>query len=97
MLAALLRADGWQIAYLGPDAPLDDAAALTTQLEAPLLALSMTMAENGVALTRPAVPRGTTVVLGGSGATPRVARKLGATLIDDGLRRAVRELRRAAR
>src|SRR5581483_2464392 len=34
MLAILLRADGWQVAYLGADTPFDEAAALALRLEA---------------------------------------------------------------
>jgi methanogenic corrinoid protein MtbC1 len=46
MLAVLLRADGWQVAYLGADTPLDDAAALARDLDARVIALSATMPES---------------------------------------------------
>ena len=45
MLGTLLRADGWQVAYLGADAPLEDALDLAEQLDASLLCLSVTMRE----------------------------------------------------
>ena len=34
MLAILLRADGWQVAYLGADTPMADAAALAERIAA---------------------------------------------------------------
>ena len=43
MLAVLLRADGWQVAYLGADTPLEDAFDLAERLRARALCLSVTM------------------------------------------------------
>ena len=40
MLAAVLRADGWRVAYLGPDTPVLDALRLAEDLEAQALCLS---------------------------------------------------------
>jgi methanogenic corrinoid protein MtbC1 len=40
MLAILLRADGWQVSYLGADTPVADAAALSTGLGASILCFS---------------------------------------------------------
>jgi methanogenic corrinoid protein MtbC1 len=44
-LAVLLQADGWLIAYLGADAPLESALALGRQLEADVVCVSVTMPE----------------------------------------------------
>jgi methanogenic corrinoid protein MtbC1 len=97
MLGALLRADGWQVAYLGADAPLDDAFELAERLDAPMLCLSVTMHEHAAALTRQAVPPGVTLVLGGDASSDRAARRLGAQHVNDSLRRSVRELRKLTR
>lgn len=96
MLGALLRADGWQVAYLGADAPLADAVQLAERVGASVLCLSVTMREHVTALARLALPPGLTLVLGGSGATQSAARRLGAVHLNDNLRRSVRELRRLA-
>jgi methanogenic corrinoid protein MtbC1 len=40
MLAVLLRADGWQVAYLGADTPVDDAVKLARDLGAQALCFS---------------------------------------------------------
>lgn len=96
MLGALLRADGWQIAYLGADAPLRDAVGLAARLDASLLCLSATMRANLVKLRSVDVPAGVTLVLGGSAASQTAARRLRAQYVDLNLRRAVRELRRYA-
>src|SRR5213078_2548473 len=47
MLAVLLRADGWQVAYLGADTPVGDAVALAEESGARLLCFSATMRESG--------------------------------------------------
>jgi MerR family transcriptional regulator, light-induced transcriptional regulator len=97
MLGTLLRADGWQVAYLGANAPLDDAFALAERLDAPLVCLSVTMREHVNTLTKAPAPPGVTLVLGGHAASDRVARRLGARHVNDTLRRSVRELRKLAR
>jgi len=97
MLGALLRADGWQVAYLGADAPLDDAFELAERLDATLLCLSATMREHVAALAKRPASRGVTLVLGGHAASERVARRLGARHVNDSLRRSVRELRKLTR
>jgi methanogenic corrinoid protein MtbC1 len=71
MLAALLRADGWQVAYLGADTPVDDALDLAHQLRAAAVCFSATMAAHADALrealdARPA-PHAT-VLVGGQAA-----------------------------
>ena len=97
MLGALLRADGWQVAYLGADAPLGDAFELAERLDSPLVCLSVTMREHVTALAKAPVPPGVTLVLGGDAASDRVARRLGARHVNGNLRHSVRELRKLAR
>ena len=69
MLAVLLRADGWQVAYLGPDTPIDDAVSLARDLDASVLGFSATSATYARGLRRglraARVPSTITVVLGG--------------------------------
>lgn len=77
MLAAMMRADGWQVAYLGADTPLDDAIELSERLDASALCFSATMHEYAVSLqsaldARPS-PRAS-VVIGGRGAGEQDAR-----------------------
>lgn len=97
MLGSLLRNDGWQVAYLGADTPLEDVLELAERLDATLLCLSATLTEHVRALRAIDVPNGVTVVLGGAAASPRSARRLRGVYLDGNLRRAVRELRRLAR
>lgn len=97
MLGTLLRADGWQVAYLGADAPLEDAVEFAERLDADVLCLSVTMREHSAALAKLDIPAGLAVVVGGPGATERLARKLGALHVNDNVRRSVREIRRLAR
>ena len=97
MLGVLLRADGWQVAYLGANAPLDDALELVERLDAPLLCLSVTMREHVAALPKQPAPPGVTLFLGGDAASEPAARRLGGRHLNDNLRRAVRELRKLAR
>lgn len=72
MLAVLLRADGWQVAYLGPDTPTAEAVGLARELRANALFFSATREETATGLaadlkaTR--VPRGLKVIVGGGGA-----------------------------
>ena len=97
MLGALLRADGWQVAYLGADAPLDDVFELAERLDAPLVCLSATMSENVAMLAQAPLPPGLTLVVGGHAASEPVARKLGARRMIHTLRQSVRELRKVMR
>jgi methanogenic corrinoid protein MtbC1 len=97
MLGTLLRADGWQIAYVGPDAPLDDALELAERVDAGAVCLSATMREHLSNMRSVDVPRDVTLTLGGAAASPTAARRLRAQYADGNLRRAVRELRRASR
>jgi len=69
MVAVLLRADGWQVVYLGPDTPVDEAVALAAQLGAAALLFSATCEEPAAILESELsgadVPDALTVVVGG--------------------------------
>ena len=97
MLGTLLRADGWQVAYMGADSPLGDALDLAERLDAGAVCLSATMREHLVSLKSLDVPPDVTLTLGGAAASPTAARRLKGQYSDGNLRRAVRELRRSAR
>jgi len=98
MLGVLMRADGWQVAYLGANAPLDDAYELAERLDAPLLCLSATMREHVDALPKHPAPPRVALCLGGAAASEAAARRLGGRhLKNDSPRRTVRELRKFAR
>ena len=98
MLAAMLRADGWQVAYLGPDTPAADAGRLADELGAGLLCVSATLPESaerlGEGLGETALPERTRLVVGGAAFESRSARALGATYGGDDLRATVAALRR---
>jgi methanogenic corrinoid protein MtbC1 len=72
MLAVLLRGEGWNVAYLGPDTPVGDAVALARELHATALCISVSDDERAAALDRllaaEAPPAGLTVLVGGRGA-----------------------------
>jgi DNA-binding transcriptional MerR regulator len=71
MLGVLLRADGWQVAYLGPDTPTAEAVALAENLEASLLCFSASSRERAAAVERglrkARAPETLRVVVGGRG------------------------------
>ncbi|HSC92917.1 MAG TPA: MerR family transcriptional regulator [Gaiellaceae bacterium] len=100
MLAVLLRADGWQVAYLGADTPLDDALDLAQTVKARLLCLSASMPEARAALAEAlgnaAVPQGTRLVVGGAAVSRDDAGALGADYVNGDLARAIRGLRKLA-
>lgn len=97
MLAIMLRADGWQVAYLGADTPLFDAAHLAQQLDARLLCVSATMTDKlaglSDALANAALGDATELVLGGQALSEQVAAQLGGRYADGALRDAVLALR----
>jgi methanogenic corrinoid protein MtbC1 len=100
MLAVLLRADGWQVAYLGADTPLKDAVALAESTRARVLCVSATMKESTERLCRELaglqVPKGIDVVVGGRGVGRAEAKDLHARYLDGDLRRSVGTLRKLA-
>jgi methanogenic corrinoid protein MtbC1 len=100
MLAALLRADGWRTVYLGADTPIEAAVELADQAGAAVLVLSVTMrehAERAVAGARSARRKARPdLVLGGRGASPQLAQRLGARHAGADARAAVPVLRALA-
>jgi methanogenic corrinoid protein MtbC1 len=77
MLAVLLRADGWQVAYLGPDTPFAETVALAQRIGATALCFSAGAEQiaSGLhaQLTEARLPRHLTVLVGGrttGGASP---------------------------
>ena len=69
MLAVLLRADGWQVAYLGADVPVADVVALTERIRAEALCFSTSLRETAETLARELAAmralESTTVLIGG--------------------------------
>jgi methanogenic corrinoid protein MtbC1 len=69
MLAVLMRSDGWQVAYLGPDTPFADALALADGLDATALCFSAASRASAQILDRELratlLPSSLTVVVGG--------------------------------
>ena len=100
MVAVMLRADGWQVDYLGADTPLGDALGLAETVDARMLGLSVAMAERleqlGDELAGRRVPRRLALVLGGRGVDAAGAGRLGARYVDANLRSTVTALRRLA-
>jgi methanogenic corrinoid protein MtbC1 len=71
MLAVLLRADGWNVAYLGPNTPTEQAVELARRIGASALCFSVSDAgrarELQRALRTARLPEGLAVHIGGSG------------------------------
>lgn len=71
MFAVLLRADGWQVAYLGADTPTLDATALARDLRADALCFSVATPERAravqTALRSAYLPPGLQLLIGGRG------------------------------
>jgi len=71
MFAVLLRADGWQVAYLGADTPVLDAVELARTLGASALCFSAGTSQGAreleAALDHGVIPSQTTVIVGGRG------------------------------
>jgi methanogenic corrinoid protein MtbC1/transposase-like protein len=101
MLACLLRADGWDVIYLGQSTPVADAVAITTEHDAALLAFSVTMREHAKALAasfqalRP-TRRLPATVIGGASASGRLAKAVGARYLGSDLAAVVPALREPA-
>ncbi len=97
MLAVMLRADGWQVAYLGADTPFADAVALATQLDARVVCVSAALPEPveelGRALKETRLPSRLALVVGGAAVTPRAARALRARYANSDLPTAVDGIR----
>ena len=71
-LAVLLQADGWLVAYVGADVPLDGVAELAEQIEADALCVSVTLPSSYervvAALSEVAFPDRMRIVVGGAAA-----------------------------
>jgi len=97
MLATLMRADGWKIAYLGADTPLADAMRLAERVSADLLCLSIGLSERipllTSALTQVDRPEGLEIVVGGAAATAELAHRLGVRYLAADLRESITALR----
>src|SRR5581483_4008277 len=82
MAAIALRRDGWKVVYLGADTPFADAIALAGQVAGRILGLSLSTGERVPALEsalgKTVLPHGLRLVVGGRGASPAVAKRLGA-------------------
>ena len=100
MAAIALRRDGWDAVYLGGDTPIADAVALAARLSARVLGVSISSAESGAALQKSmrdvARPDGLTLVIGGAGASAKLAKSLAASLAPQELPATVTALRRFA-
>jgi MerR family transcriptional regulator, light-induced transcriptional regulator len=97
MAAIALRRDGWKVVYLGADTPFEDAVALARRLSARIVGLSLAMREHAKALeqtlAKTSLPEGVSLVLGGSGSSQSVAKRLGALYAGPELRDAVETVR----
>ena len=100
MAAIALRRDGWKVFYLGSDTPVADAVALTRRISARLLGISVATAERAQALERELasaeLPAGVSLVVGGAGASPALAQRVGALYAVPELMSAVAALRSLA-
>ena len=87
MLALLLRADGWQVRYLGADTPVEDVVRFAEEVAASLICLSASVASAlpalGSGLERTNLPERTRLVLGGRAVTERIAGSFGAETAPD--------------
>jgi MerR family transcriptional regulator, light-induced transcriptional regulator len=97
MAAIALRRDGWKVVYLGADTPLEDAIALARRVSARIIGLSLAMRDHAQALEqalrKTSLPDGVSLVLGGSGSSPSIAKRLGALYAGPELRGAVETVR----
>jgi methanogenic corrinoid protein MtbC1 len=86
-VALMLGADGWQVTYLGADTPVADALALARQIDADVLALSISRSDLArdleEALADQSVPAKLTLMLGGRGADTTLANRIGARCSED--------------
>lgn len=99
MLAAMLCADGWGVAYLGAETPIDDALSFAAAAQARLLCVSVTMPQHIEELVDGLARRprdGLHVIVGGAVASRDLARLAGARYVGDSAGQAVRALERLA-
>ena len=97
MAAIALRRDGWQVVYLGSDAPIGDAVGLAYRVEADVLGISLALEERvadlEASLRDAELPPRLELLVCGAAATPDVARRLGARCAESDLTSTVAELR----
>jgi methanogenic corrinoid protein MtbC1 len=97
MAAIALRGDGWNVVYLGSDTPAEAAVAMAERLGARVLGISIAAPERGAALEEAlrdvARPEGLELVVGGGGASAKLAKRLSASLAPRDLPAAVGALR----
>jgi DNA-binding transcriptional MerR regulator len=99
MVAVLLHADGWRVAFLGPDMPLEETFALAGRIGAKVVCLSVAVAERFADLAGELDrrrPDGVEVVLGGRAVTRERAESVGARFLGNDPLDALGELRRLA-
>jgi MerR family transcriptional regulator, light-induced transcriptional regulator len=99
MLAVLLHADGWRVAFLGADAPLEETFAFASRIDAGLLCLSVALSDRFGELAgglggRPR--NGLEIVLGGRAVTRERAEAVGARFVGNDPLHAIGGLRRLA-
>jgi DNA-binding transcriptional MerR regulator len=80
-----LNRNGWRIAYLGADTPMDDLVRLAEITRPDLVVLGATAPDRFDGTARPLsrLGRTTRLAIGGRGATPAFARRVGAILLTD--------------
>jgi methanogenic corrinoid protein MtbC1 len=80
-----LNRNGWRVGYLGADTPIDDLARMTAATRPDLVVLGATVPErfDGTARALARLARQTRLAIGGRGATPAFARRIGALLLTD--------------
>jgi methanogenic corrinoid protein MtbC1 len=85
-LGLVLSRNGWRVTFLGPDTPISAIAGAVTTLEPDLIVLAATLEEWFVSITSQlrALCLEHDVLIGGSGATARVARATGASVLSEG-------------
>ena len=90
----VLSRNGWRVTFLGPDTPINALTGTVTAVEPDLIVLAATLEEWFISITSPlrALASERAVVIAGSGATPRVARATGATVLAAGPVEAALEL-----
>jgi methanogenic corrinoid protein MtbC1 len=100
MLACLLRADGWEVVYLGQCTPVADAVAIARDRAASVVAFSVTMPDNVERLESEFAQlgdeRAQTMVVGGASASAALATRLRARYLGNDLAKAVPGFREAA-
>ena len=93
----MLRADGWDIAYLGPDMPVDETLRLTRESEAQLVAFSIgthaASAALEAGLRETERPPNLSVLVGGLAANPALAVRIGGTYLGGDLSKTIASLR----